>query len=201
VQQNRRNNNQRDMVDFIQRPMESMVGDLSRNSNNNGLSSKDQEELNDLIRCIVKAADGRKAQDIVVLNVHHITTLCSALVILSGNSRPQNQAIAAAISSSVRDDFDGLQSGGNGVPEGNAASGWMLLDYGSVMVHIMTSKSRLYYNVEGQWKDKGGKYMDITDMLLPDPSVAQQQQQQEQQQEQASSSSVVLSEQDDPFWS
>jgi ribosome-associated protein len=117
---------QRDMVDFIQRPVYSTVGDL--NSNSKGSTMDPQ--VNDLIRCIVQAADGRKAQDIVVLNVHAVTTLCSALVILSGNSRPQNQAIAAAIASSVHDELDGMKSGGNGIPEGSAASGWMLLDYG-----------------------------------------------------------------------
>jgi Ribosomal silencing factor during starvation len=43
------------------------------------------------------------------------------------------------------------------VPDGNPNSGWMVLDYGSIMVHIMTAKSRLFYNVEGQWRSKGGK--------------------------------------------
>ena len=37
-----------------------------------------------------------------------------------------------------------------GVPEGSADSGWILLDYGEVMVHIMTPKSRLFYDIEGQ---------------------------------------------------
>jgi len=50
-----------------------------------------------LVETIVQAADGRKANDIVALNVQGSTSLCSALVILSGNSRPQNQAIVKAI--------------------------------------------------------------------------------------------------------
>ena len=124
----------------------------------------------DLIHCIVKAADGRKASDICALQVRHITSLTSALVIVSGTSRPQNQAIAAAITDDVELQF-GQQPGGNGIPEGSAESGWMLLDYGSVMVHIMTPKSRLFYNVQGQWMQKGGRSMDLTDILIPNTVV------------------------------
>jgi ribosome-associated protein len=78
---------------------------------------------------------------------------CQNLQIVSGNSRPQNQAIAAAIKKEVNAEYD-LLPGSTGVPEGNADSGWIVLDYGGIMVNVMTPKSRLYYNVEGQWQDK-----------------------------------------------
>eukprot|EP00797_Seminavis_robusta_P006269 Sro1419_g271060.1 silencing factor RsfS (118) ;mRNA; r:6113-6466 len=117
--------------------------------------------------------------------------MASFLIILSGNSRPQNQAIAAAIRKDVQEQFEMLPMG-NGVPEGSAESGWMLLDYGEVMVHVMTPKSRLYYNIEGQWRDKGGVEMDLSDVILPNV---------------VESSAVmegtmdIEDEQDDPFWS
>merc|ERR1711976_170272 len=89
-------------------------------------------------------------------------------VICCGNSRPQNQAIAAAIKDDVEEEFEGEYCLlGNGVPEGNADSGWILMDYGDVMVHIMTPKSRLFYDIEGQWREKGGEYLDLSDVLLP----------------------------------
>ena len=121
----------------------------------------------DLLHCIIRAADGRKADDIVALKVHHVSTLTSVRVILSGNSRPQNQAIAAAITKDVQEQFQGQRPGGNGIPEGSAESGWMLLDYGTVMVHIMTPRSRLFYNVQGQWMQKGAKEIDISHILIP----------------------------------
>ncbi|KAL7573513.1 hypothetical protein ACA910_019828 [Epithemia clementina (nom. ined.)] len=122
----------------------------------------------DLLNCIVRAADGRKADDIRALKVHHVTTLTSVLVILSGNSRPQNQAIAAAITKDVFEKFGQRPGGGpNGIPEGSAESGWMLLDYGTVMVHIMTPKSRLFYNVQGQWMQKGAREIDLSHLLIP----------------------------------
>jgi ribosome-associated protein len=149
------------MLNFMEEPTETAVGDLD-----NEPTSAEQDELSSFLRCIVKAADGRKADDIVALRVSHVTTLTSCLVILSGNSRPQNQAIAAAVQDEVKKQYD-QKPGGNGVPEGNAESGWMLLDYGSVMVHIMTPKSRLFYNVEGLWRNKGAVEIDVTDVLVP----------------------------------
>jgi ribosome-associated protein len=127
-----------------------------------------------LMHCIVRAADGRKAENIVALYVAHLTTMTSVLVVVSGNSRPQNQAICAAIRTAVSDLNQNLQlnnddndsnSNSNSETikssvvqyaqpgiEGSAESGWMILDYGSVMVHVMTPKSRLFYNIEGKWK-------------------------------------------------
>ena len=122
------------MIDFMDQPMETTVGDAEKLSSPSSLSQqKAEKEQLEFVKCIVKAADGRKADDIVALRVDKVSTLTSVLVILSGNSRPQNQAIAAAIQKDVEEMY-GLRPGGSGVPEGSAESGWMLLDYGNVMV-------------------------------------------------------------------
>mmetsp|Transcript_6919 Transcript_6919/g.10094 ORF Transcript_6919/g.10094 Transcript_6919/m.10094 type:complete len:210 (+) Transcript_6919:102-731(+) len=139
-----------------------------------------------LAKIVAKAADGRKAEDIVCLEVAHITTMTCYLIILTGNSRPQNQAIAAAIMEDVEEEVGLIKN-----PEGTADSGWMLLDYGSVMVHIMTPKSRLYYNIEGQWRDKGGTGVDIEDVLVPNKLEEQR----------SGNTMEGLTEEEDPFWS
>jgi len=147
------------------------------------------------VRCVVRAADGRKADNIVAMRVSKVSTVTSFVVIATGNSRPQNQAITAVVKDDVNEAF-GLLPGATGVPEGSADSGWTILDYGSVMVHVMTPKSRLFYNVEGKWKDQGGEYMDISDAILPNMAPMAE--------EQASESSTTmegLSEEEDPFWS
>jgi ribosome-associated protein len=137
----------------------SMIPDMIVNNRNFRISSRlfveevgevlDVSEDFEMVRTIAKAGDGRKACDIVGMQVAQISTLTSFMVFMSGNSRPQNQAIAAAIVEQMNDEFGILRS-----PQGTAESGWMILDYGSVMVHIMTPKSRLFYNVEGQVSDK-----------------------------------------------
>lgn len=125
----------------------------------------------------------RKAEDIRALRVSKITAVTSFIIVVSGNSRPQNQAISAAIVKAAEEDYGrGLRNGG--VPEGTADSGWILLDYGDVMVHIMTPRSRLFYDIEGQWK--GGEDMDLSDVLVPNTLVQE---------------SNSLDGEDDPFWS
>lgn len=172
------------MVDFIDKPMGSTVGDDPPNV------PPEQDELAGLVKCIAGAADGRKADNIVALRVSSISSLTSFMVVLSGNSRPQNQAIAAAIKDDVEEEFGLLPAGGG--PEGTADSGWMVLDYGSVMVHVMTPKSRLFYNIEGQWANKGGEYMDLAGVLLPNAPF---------QSTTMTAGTMELPENEDPFWS
>ena len=188
--------NNNGMLDFIDEPMNSkeMVGDEI-------LVPPEQDELAELVRCIVRGADGRKADNIVAMRVSKISTVTSFVVIVTGNSRPQNQAIAAVIKDDVNEEFE-LLPGATGVPEGSADSGWTVLDYGSVMVHVMTPKSRLFYNIEGKWKDQGGEIMDITAAILPNaPTAEQQKQQQEGKSEGESGTMQGLTEEEDPFWS
>jgi len=153
------------------------------------------DDLSPLVRTMARAADLRKAEQIVALRVSKITTVTSFIVVCSGNSRPQNQAIAASIQDDVEEEFGKEYAmRGNGVPEGNADSGWILLDYGDVMVHIMTPKSRLFYDIEGQWKEKGGEYMNLDDVLLKDVNVPLKA-------DEVGSNMLGIAEEDDPFWS
>lgn len=58
----------------------------------------------------------------------------------------------------------------------------------------MTPKSRLYYNVEGQWRDKGGEYIDISDVLVPNRMESTSD-------EVNFAENDYIKEEDDPFWS
>jgi len=178
----------KNMVSFMDKPVTNAetVGDNPRPET----VPIEDDPAADLVRSIVKAADGRKAENIVALRVSPVSTLASFLVILSGNSRPQNQAIAAAIREDVMEEYD-IRPMGNGVPEGSAESGWMLLDYGDVMVHVMTPKSRLYYNIEGQWREKGAKELDISDVIIPNTV----------EEFAVGGTMDIEEEEDDPFWS
>jgi len=188
--------NQRDMIEFMEQPVATSSAEAYHNRETR--VPPEQDAAADLVRCIVRAADGRKADDIAALRVSHVSTLTTFLVVLSGNSRPQNAAIAKAIRDAVAEQFDGTTPGGTGVPEGSPESGWMVLDYGSVMVHIMTPKSRLYYNVEGQWKDKGGEYMDLSSVLIPNSVVSSDNVSNTEADDVAAAAQQA---EDDPFWS
>jgi ribosome-associated protein len=67
-------------------------------------------------------------------------------VILSGRSDRQVQALAGAIVDELRD--DGIKPIGT---EGKASARWVLLDYGSVIVHVFAPEEREYYGLERLW--------------------------------------------------
>ncbi|CAM9338327.1 unnamed protein product [Hapterophycus canaliculatus] len=100
------------------------------------------------------------------------------MVVLEGNSRPQNQAIAQNIEEKM-EEMHQRKPKSEGAPE----SGWILLDYGDIIVHIMTPKSRSYYDLEAFWSNGAQVPLDgVLKPNVPEPKAA-----------------VV--EEVDPFWS
>jgi ribosome-associated protein len=100
----------------------------------------------DLARRIVELAEDKKAADIVLLYLGELTTLADAFVICSGGSERQLSAIADGILENLRD--EGIKPIGR---EGTPESHWVLVDFGSVIVHIFTPPERDYYQLEKHW--------------------------------------------------
>jgi ribosome-associated protein len=102
----------------------------------------------DLARRIVELAEDKKAADIVLLDLTPLTTIADYFVIASGGSERQLDAIADGIISTLRDEK--LKPIGR---EGTPASHWVLIDFGSVVVHIFTPPERDYYGLEKHWAE------------------------------------------------
>jgi ribosome-associated protein len=102
----------------------------------------------DLARRIVELAEDKKAADIVLLDLAGLTTIADYFVICSGGSERQLSAIADGIIGSLRDEK--TRPIGR---EGTAASHWVLVDFGSVIVHIFTPPERDYYALEKHWSE------------------------------------------------
>jgi ribosome-associated protein len=100
----------------------------------------------DLARRIVELAEDKKAADIVLLDLGELTTLADAFVICSGGSERQISAIADGIVGGLKDERV-KPIGREGTPE----SHWVLIDYGSVIVHVFTPPERDYYQLEKHW--------------------------------------------------
>jgi len=94
-------------------------------------------------------ADDRKAGNILSLQTDKTAMPVDFCIICTGNSEPHLQAIADRIAREVKTKF-GFRPAGS---EGTSASHWMLLDYGSVVVHIMTAEMRDLYQLESLWGD------------------------------------------------
>jgi len=100
----------------------------------------------DLARRIVELAEDKKAADIVLLDLTGLTTLADYFVICSGGSERQLDAIADGVVETLRDER--LRPIGR---EGVSASHWILIDYGSVIVHVFTPPERDFYQLERHW--------------------------------------------------
>jgi ribosome-associated protein len=96
----------------------------------------------------IQAVLGKKAEDIVLLDVRGLTTLADAFLICSGRSHRQVTAIAEH---TLRD----LKKNGirplstDGLQEGH----WVLLDYGHIIIHVFYDPVRRFYDLEGLWSD------------------------------------------------
>lgn len=115
-------------------------------------------EINDKLRCAVKTAYEKKAFNIKVIDISHITNITDFFVILSGNSTAHVMSIADEIEDKL------LAKGYKlGHKEGYREGRWILLDFGEVIVHVFHKNDRDFYNLERLWID--GNEVSVKDMI------------------------------------
>ena len=100
------------------------------------------------VRRAARAALDKRATALVVLDVQHVSSVTDYFLVCSGRSAPHVKTIAEAIRDELKSD---------GVrplhAEGQAESGWVLLDYGDVLMHVFLEDTRAYYALERLWGD------------------------------------------------
>lgn len=106
------------------------------------------DDLDPSLDFYVKAALGRKAFDLVILDVRDLTSIADAFIICSGRSNRQVAAIAESIQVELKK---------HGIRplsvEGKKEGHWVLLDYGHVIMHVFYEPVRSFYDLEGLWID------------------------------------------------
>lgn len=95
-------------------------------------------------RCAELALD-KKAEDVKILDIGRISSVADYLVLASGYSDRQTQAIAEAVRTGLKKFGKALDI--EGVREGN----WIVIDYGDVIMHVFKEETRRYYNLEELW--------------------------------------------------
>lgn len=100
------------------------------------------------VRTAVEAALARKAEDLCVLDLRELSSFTDFFVIAHGNSSRQNVAIAEGVEAALKP--AGLRPISI---EGRETAEWVLLDYGSVVVHVFSRAAREHFALEKLWGD------------------------------------------------
>ena len=103
-----------------------------------------------------RALDDKKGRELAVIEITDQTTLADYFVIATGTSSTQINALSGAVEKAME------ERGGEPLlhREGHRDGTWVLLDYGSVVVHIFSGEAREFYSLERLWSD--GKRMDLS---------------------------------------
>jgi ribosome-associated protein len=105
-----------------------------------------------------KILNEKKAIDLKVIRIADVSVLADYFVITTGTSNTHVKALA--------DELDAKLSLAGRTPlhtEGYRSNTWVLLDYGSVVVHLFTAEARAFYDLDRLWSD--GQPVDLTDIL------------------------------------
>jgi ribosome-associated protein len=105
-------------------------------------------EAAQLARRAVEAASEKQATDIVMLDMRGICTFADYFVICSGDTQRQIEAICEEI-----DEVMGREGIAPNSREGADDSGWILMDFGDVIIHIFTETEREFYKLEKLWSE------------------------------------------------
>jgi len=102
--------------------------------------------LEEQVAVIVAALNDRKAEDVRTYDVRGVSGLCDCFVVATGTAAPHLKALAAASQRAMKEaGVDSFRT------SGDPASGWIVVDYVDVVVHVFSPEARQYYALEKLW--------------------------------------------------
>lgn len=107
----------------------------------------DPDDSRALALLAAEACDDRKAVDIRLIRVEEVSSLADWFLICSGLTDVQVRAIARSVEDAIEEQTRRLPLRREGQSEGR----WVLLDYGELIVHVLTPQERAYYDLESFW--------------------------------------------------
>lgn len=102
--------------------------------------------ITDFAHRLVELAEDKQASEIILLDIQKVSTIADYFIICSGDNDRQIQAIVDHIDEKINQEFKL-----NGNREGEPQTGWMILDYGAVVVHVFRNDQRDYYRLDQLW--------------------------------------------------
>ena len=111
----------------------------------------------ELTKAIAAVLDKKKAIDIKAIHITEYSIVADYFIVASGTSNTHVKSLADDV------EYEMSQLGVEPDHIEGRATGWILLDYGSVVVHVFTPESREYYNLERLWSD--AQVLDLSEII------------------------------------
>jgi ribosome-associated protein len=120
---------------------------------------RQKERSLQLALAAIQTAEDNGGRDLLVLDMREHTSLFDYFVLATGTSRRQLHAMSEEIDHKLEDDLQDKRMS----IEGYDASRWIVLDYGTVVIHLFDDEMREYYSLESLWAD--ARPVDLSDVL------------------------------------
>ncbi len=111
-----------------------------------------------MVKTAVLALEEKKGSDISVIDISNVSVMADYFVIVSAENTRQVDALADSVEDAMaKDGYDMRRK------EGVSGSGWLLLDFNDIIVHVFDKEQRFFYDLERIWSD-GKKIVDVSEL-------------------------------------
>lgn len=111
----------------------------------------------EMVKLAKTALEDKKAQDIKIIDIRQVSVLADYFIIADGSNANQVQAMVDNVEETL-----GKAGYACKQIEGYGSGGWILMDYGDIIVHAFCREDRLFYDLERIWRD--GKFLEDVDL-------------------------------------
>ena len=116
------------------------------------------DQFKEMVKLAYAALSEKKGGDIKIIDIHEVSVVADYFIIADGSNPNQVQAMADNVQEQLaKAGYECRQT------EGYQSGGWILLDYGDVIVHAFSREDRLFYDLERIWRD-GKTFVDVSEL-------------------------------------
>ena len=106
------------------------------------------DRAKEIVKTAYKALDDKKAEDIKIIDISNVSVLADYFVIANGTNSSQVEAMVDGVTDELAKNRIHAER-----VEGIRSSGWILMDFNDVVIHIFSKEDRLFYDLERIWRD------------------------------------------------
>lgn len=107
-----------------------------------------------IVKKVYDALNDKKAENIKIIEIGSLSTVADYFIIANGTNAPHVESLVDNVEEELLKENIHAER-----VEGVKSSGWILMDYNDVVVHVFSKEDRLFYDLERVWRD--GKLIDV----------------------------------------